>query len=47
VVETHDAFEGKIRSEDTLPTEVLNMPFVNPQSDRSLWRERRRAMHWQ
>lgn len=32
VVETVDAFEGKIESEDTLPTEVLNMPFVNPQS---------------
>jgi acetamidase/formamidase len=32
VVETHDAFEGKIVSEDTLPSEVLTMPFVNPQS---------------
>ena len=32
VVETPDAFEGKIVSEETLPSEVLTMPFVNPQS---------------
>lgn len=32
VVETQDAFGGLIESEDTRPTEVLNMPFVNPQS---------------
>ena len=32
VVETQDAFGGLIVSEDTLPSEVLNMPFVNPQS---------------
>jgi amidase len=29
--ETQDAFEGAIRTEDDLPTKVLNMPFVNPQ----------------
>jgi amidase len=32
VVETHDAFEGKIVSEDTKPSEVLMVPFLNPQS---------------
>lgn len=32
VVETHDAFEGKIVSEDTKPSEVLKVPFLNPQS---------------
>ncbi len=32
VVQTQDAFGGLIESEDTRPTEVLNMPFVNPQS---------------
>ena len=31
-VETHDAFEGKIVSEDTKPSEVLMVPFLNPQS---------------
>ena len=29
--ETHDAFEGRIKTEDDLPTKVLTMPFVNPQ----------------
>jgi acetamidase/formamidase len=32
VVETQDAFGGRIESEDTVSTEVLEMPFVNPQS---------------
>jgi acetamidase/formamidase len=32
VAETKDAFEGAIRSESDLPTQVLNMPFVNPQN---------------
>jgi acetamidase/formamidase len=32
VVDTLDAFGGKIETEETLPTEVLVMPFVNPQS---------------
>ncbi|MGC9358153.1 MAG: acetamidase/formamidase family protein [Anaerolineae bacterium] len=32
VVETLDAFGGLITSEDILPSEVVNMPFVNPQS---------------
>jgi len=32
VVETHDAFEGKILSEDTKPSDVLEVPFLNPQS---------------
>ena len=30
--ETHDAFEGKIRSEADRPSEVLNFPFLNPQN---------------
>lgn len=32
VVETHDAFGGKMVSEDTKPSEVLKVPFLNPQS---------------
>jgi amidase len=32
VAETHDAFEGKIKSESDLPSQVLIMPFVNPQN---------------
>lgn len=32
IVETLDAFEGKIVSEDTRPSEVLEVPFLNPQS---------------
>jgi acetamidase/formamidase len=32
VIETQDAFEGRIESQDTRPSEVLTMPFVNPQS---------------
>ena len=32
VVETQDAFGGLIESEDTRPSDVLTMPFVNPQS---------------
>ncbi|MGE3830568.1 MAG: acetamidase/formamidase family protein [Parvibaculaceae bacterium] len=31
VAETHDAFEGRIKSEKDLPSKVLTMPFVNPQ----------------
>lgn len=31
-VETLDAFGGAIKSEDDLPSAVLNMPFVNPQN---------------
>lgn len=31
-VETHDAFEGKIRSESDKPSELLRMPFLNPQN---------------
>ncbi len=31
VVETQDAFEGAIRSEEDKPSERLTMPFVNPQ----------------
>ena len=31
VAETHDAFEGKITSESDRPTELLNVPFLNPQ----------------
>ncbi|MGA9349245.1 MAG: acetamidase/formamidase family protein [Anaerolineae bacterium] len=32
VVETCDAFGGKMVSEDTKPSEVLKVPFLNPQS---------------
>jgi len=30
--ETLDAFGGAVRTEDDLPSKVLNMPFVNPQN---------------
>ena len=30
--ETHDAFEGKIKSETDKPSEILNFPFLNPQN---------------
>ena len=32
VVETRDAFEGKIQKETDKPTEKLEMPFLNPQN---------------
>jgi acetamidase/formamidase len=32
VVETRDAFEGKVKTERDLPSKVLTMPFVNPQN---------------
>ena len=32
VVETKDAFENKITSENDVPTKILTMPFVNPQN---------------
>src|SRR2546428_3238771 len=32
VVETRDAFEGKIKDEKTRPSKVLEVPFLNPQS---------------
>jgi acetamidase/formamidase len=32
VVETRDAFEGAIKTEQDLPSKVLTMPFVNPQN---------------
>lgn len=31
-VETHDAFEGRIVTENDLPSQVLNFPFLNPQT---------------
>ena len=31
VAETQDAFEGKIKSESDKPSELLNVPFLNPQ----------------
>ena len=31
IVETRDAFEGKIRSESDVPSEILEMPWLNPQ----------------
>lgn len=30
--ETHDAFEGKLRSESDKPSELLNLPYLNPQN---------------
>jgi acetamidase/formamidase len=32
VVETRDAFEGKVKTTQDLPSRVLTMPFVNPQN---------------
>jgi acetamidase/formamidase len=32
VVETRDAFEGKVKTAQDLPSRVLTMPFVNPQN---------------
>ena len=32
IVETRDAFEGKITSEADMPSDVLEMPYVNPQN---------------
>ena len=32
IVETQDAFEGAIRSERDRPSELLRMPFLNPQA---------------
>ena len=31
IVETRDAFEGKITSESDVPSELLEVPFLNPQ----------------
>jgi len=31
-VETHDAFEGKIKAETDKPSAILNFPFLNPQT---------------
>ena len=31
-VETHDAFEGKIKTVDDKPSEKLNIPYLNPQN---------------
>ena len=31
VAETHDAFEGRLQTEQDRPTERLNVPFLNPQ----------------
>lgn len=30
--ETHDAFEGKLKTERDKPSEILNFPFLNPQN---------------
>ncbi len=32
VVQTRDAFEGKVRTEQDLPSQVLTVPFLNPQN---------------
>ncbi|OJU51110.1 MAG: acetamidase [Mesorhizobium sp. 61-13] len=31
-VETHDAFEGAIKSESDIPSQILNFPYLNPQN---------------
>ncbi len=31
-IETHDAFEGKLTSETDIPSEILNFPYLNPQT---------------
>ena len=31
-VETHDAFEGKIKKESDVPSKILNFPYLNPQN---------------
>ena len=31
-VETHDAFEGAIKSESDIPSRILNFPYLNPQN---------------
>lgn len=31
-VETHDAFEGKIKHETDIPSQILNFPYLNPQN---------------
>jgi acetamidase/formamidase len=31
-VETHDAFEGAIKSEPDIPSQILNFPYLNPQN---------------
>lgn len=31
-VETHDAFEGRITSESDTPSQILNFPYLNPQT---------------
>jgi amidase len=32
IVETRDAFDGKIQTEQDMPSQKLEMPFLNPQS---------------
>ena len=32
VIETRDAFEGKVKTEQDLPSKVLTVPFLNPQN---------------
>lgn len=32
VIETHDAFEGKIKTEEDRPSQLIEMPFTNPQN---------------
>jgi amidase len=45
-VETHDAFEGKITSESDKPTEILNFPYLNPQTGPIFVKGPRRATRW-
>ena len=46
-IETLDAFGGAVKTEDDLPSRVLNMPFVNPQNGPiAVDRAPRRATCW-
>jgi amidase len=45
-VETHDAFEGKIKAETDKPSEILNFPFLNPQTGPDRVKGAERATAW-
>ena len=45
-IETLDAFGGAMKTEADLPTQVLNLPFVNPQNGPIAVRAPRRATRW-
>ena len=45
VVETRDAFEGKIQKETDKPSEKLEMPFLNPQNGPIMIEPSRNLLH--